>query len=147
MVGIKIDNGTELVEKHFEVPADAVSELKPRITLSSFDEEGNFYVTEGKKEKADDLSFTYKAYAGVKSCVLEIDNDYMESLGIPTSIDFAAQTPEQIAALEDKGFFWAFSGGIGVIDLSKFVEGISYGARYGGRNSDLLECLGKATRV
>lgn len=135
VVGIKIDNGTKLVEKHFEVPADAVSELKPRITLSSFDEEGNFYVTEGKKEKADDLSFTYKAYAGVKSCVLEIDNDYMESLGISTSIDFAAQTPEQIAALEDKGFFWAFSGGIGVIDLSKFVEGISDGARYEGRNS------------
>lgn len=134
-LGILIDDGTELDEKVFLVPADAVSELKPRITLSSFDADGNYYVTEGKEQQADDVSFTIKAYAGLKSCVLEIENDYMAGIGIPASIDFAAQTPEQIAALEEKGFFWLFYGGIGVIDLANFIPHISRNSIYNGRNT------------
>lgn len=135
IVGIKIDDSVTVEQKEFAVPADAVSDLKPRITLSSFDADGNFYVKEGTEAEADDLSFTLRAYSGLKSCVLEIDNDYMESIGIPASIDFAAQTPDQIKALEEKGFFWLFYGGIGVIDVSDFIAGISKNAVYKGRNS------------
>lgn len=134
-IGILIDDTVTLEEKKFEVPADAVSESKPKITLSSFDADGNFYVKEGTEVEADDVSFTFKAYAGLKNCILEIDNDYMEGIGIPASIDFAAQTAEQIDALEDKGFFWQFYGGVGVIDLAGFVPGISRNAIYQGRNS------------
>lgn len=135
VIGIKIDDEVTVEQKEFAVPADAVSELKPRITLSSFDSDGNFYVREGSETKADDVSFTIRAYSGLKSCVLEIDNDYMEGIGIPTRIDFAAQTPEQIQALEDKGFFWLYYGGVGVIDISDFIAGISKNAIYKGRNS------------
>lgn len=134
-IGILIDDTVTLQEKKFDVPADAVSESKPKITLSSFDAEGNFYIKEGTEVEVDDLSFTIKAYAGLKSCVLEIDNDYMEDLGVPATIDFAAQTPEQIEALEDKGFFWQFYGGVGVIDLSGFLPGISGNSLYQGKNS------------
>ena len=134
-IGILIDDAVTVVEKKFAVPADAASESRPKIILSSFDEDGNFYVKEGAEVDADDVSFTFKAYAGLKSCVLEIDNDYMKGLGIPASIDFAAQTPEQIKALEDKGFFWQYYSGVGVIDLADFIPGISKNAVYEGRNS------------
>ena len=137
IIGIKIDDSVTVEQKEFLVPADILGDvaLKPTITFSSFDADGNFYVREGNEVEADDVSFTFKAYAGLKSCVLEIDNDYMESIGIPTTIDFAAQTPDQIKALEDKGFFWQFSGGVGVIDLADFIPGISKNAIYQGRNS------------
>ena len=133
-IGIKIDNDVTVENKDFTVPADAVSESKPRIALSSFDSDGNYYVREGSEVEADDVSFTFKAYSGMKSCVLEVDNDYMEGLGIPSAIDFAAQTPEQIEALEDKGFFWQYYGGIGVIDLADFIPGIAKNAEYKGKN-------------
>ena len=132
-IGIKIDNAVTVEDKDFLVPADAVSELKPRIALSSFDSDGNIYVREGSEVEADDVSFTFKAYSGLKSCVLEIDNDYMDGLGIPSVIDFASQTPEQIEELEDMGFFWQFYGGIGVIDFADFIPGIAKNAIYNGR--------------
>lgn len=134
-VGILIDNSVTVEQKEFNVPADAASDLKPSILLSSFDKDGNYYVKEGSEPKADDVSFTFKAYSGLKKCVLEIDNDYMESIGLPARIDFAAQTEEQITALEAKGFFWMFYGGVGVIDLAEFVPMIAKNAVYKGRNS------------
>lgn len=137
IIGIKIDDSVTVEQKEFLVPADVLGDdsLKPTITFSAFDRDGNFYVKEGTEVQADDVSFTFKAYAGLKNCILEIDNDYMEGIGVPTRIDFAAQTPDQIKALEDKGFFWQFYGGVGVIDLADFIPGISKNAIYQGRNS------------
>lgn len=135
---IKIDNGTELIEKSFNVPADAAgTDLKPSIILSSFDEMGNYYVTEGADEKADDLGFTYKAYAGLEECVLSIDSDYMASLGVPAQIDITSLDEAGVAALENKGFFLAEHGGIGVVDFADFIPGMARNAVYNGKNTVL----------
>ena len=135
---VKIDNGTELVEKTFYAPADAAgSDLKPSIVLSTFDESGNYYVTEGVAPDVDDLGFTYKAYAGLEECVLSIDCDYMENLGIPSQIDIAALDDAGIAALESKGFFLAEHAGIGVIDITDFVPGMARNAVYNGKGTVL----------
>ena len=132
---VKIDDETELVEKTFYAPADAASQIRPSIVYSAFDEQGNYYVTEGLEEKVDDMGFTYKAYAGLESCVLKIDSDYMEGLGIPSEIDLTALDPAQHQALEDKGFFIAEYGGIGVVDFAEFVPGIARTAVYQGKNT------------
>lgn len=134
---IKIDNGTELIEKTFYAPADAASNLKPSIVLSSFDEMGNYYVTEGADEKADDLGFTYKAYAGLEECVLTIDSDYMAGLGVPAEVDIASLDETGVAALESKGFFLAEHAGIGVIDFADFIPGMAKNAVYNGKNTVL----------
>ena len=135
---IKIDNGTELIEKSFYVPADAAgTDLKPSIVLSSFDDMGNFYVTEGADEKADNLGFTYKAYTGLEECVLSIDSDYMASLGIPAEIDFTSLDEAAKAELESKGFFLAEHAGIGVVDFADFIPGMAKNAVYDGENTVL----------
>lgn len=133
---IKIDDGTELVEKDFSVPADAVYNTGPGITLSAFDDSGNYYVTEGSDESVDNLSFTFVSYAGLAECVLDIDCPYMESLGIPSTIDFASLDEAGIKNLEDKGFFWAESAGVGVIDISSFVSGIAKSTIYSGPKTE-----------
>ena len=135
---IKIDNGTELIEKSFYVPADAAGpDLKPSIVLSSFDDMGNFYVTEGADEKADNLGFTYKAYTGLEECVLSIDSDYMAGLGIPAEIDFTSLDEAAKTELEGKGFFLAEHAGIGVVDFADFIPGMAKNAVYDGKNTVL----------
>lgn len=133
---VMIDDGTELVEKSFEVPADvAASDMKPTIVMSNFDQQGCCYLTEGIKEEADNMGFTFKAYAGLEECILSIDCDYLASLGIPSEIDFTSLSEEELAELEDLGFFWAEHGGVGVVDFSAFLPGISESSIYEGRNT------------
>ena len=132
---VKIDDAVEQVEKTFYAPADAASQIRPSITYSAFDEQGNYYVTEGVEEKVEDLGFMYKAYAGLESCVLKIDSDYMESLGIPSEINLTNLDPTQQKTLEDKGFFIAEYGGIGVVDFADFVPGIAKNGVYQGKNT------------
>lgn len=133
---VKIDDEVTVKEFTHNVPADAVDENKPVIFLSAFDEEGNYYVTEGVGEPADDVSFTFKAYAGVDECVMDIDCAYLRGLGIPSKIDFAKLSDAEIEAYEDKGFF-IIPGktGIGIIDIAGFIEGIGKNSIYNGRNT------------
>ena len=134
---VKIDDETELVEKTFYAPADAASQIRPSIVYSAFDEQGTYYVAEGSDAAVDDIGFTYKAYAGVRSCILTIDSEYMESLGIPSQIDITALDQAQLQSLEDKGFFIAEYAGIGVIDIASFMPGIAKNAVYAGKNTEV----------
>ena len=135
---VKIDNGTELVEKNFFVPADVVSsDLKPTILYNAFDTRGDYYINEGVETKVEDMGFTYKAYAGLQECVLTIDCDYMDELGIPSEIDLVSLDEAGRKALEDKGFFFAQGGGIGVIDFADFVPGISKASEYNGIDTNV----------
>ena len=133
MFNIKIDNGTDLVEKNFNVPADvATSDLKPSISLTAFDNRGEYFVNEGVKTFVDDMGFTYKAHAGLEECVLNIDSDYMTSLGIPSEIDFMSLDEAGVSELEEKGFFIAVNGGVGVIDFAGILPGLSESSVYEG---------------
>jgi len=131
--GIKIDNGTELVEKEIAVPADVLDNVNPTIKLSSFDEDGNYFVTEGMEPDADDVSFTYKVYSGeVKKCELAIDCDYLESIGVPSVIDFASIDASTLKTLEDKGFFWAEYMNVGVVDIAELIPAMAAASHYTG---------------
>lgn len=131
--GIKIDNGTELVEKSISVPADILDNVNPTIRLSSFDDDGNYFVTDGIKPDADDVSFTYKVYSGnVKKCELAIDCDYLESIGVPSVIDFATLDESALEALLDKGLFWAEYMNVGVVDIAEFLPAIAAASHYTG---------------
>ena len=133
MFGIKIDDGTELIEKHVAVSADVLDNINPTIRLSSFDENGDYYVTEGAEVDADDVSFTYKVYSGqVKKCELAIDCDYLESIGVPSLIDFSKIDANTLKTLESKGFFWAEYMNVGVVDIAGLVPALTKASRYTG---------------
>lgn len=133
MFGIKIDDGAELVEKDIAVSADILDNINPTIRLSSFDENGDYFVTEGKDVDADDVSFSYKAYSGgVKKCELAIDCDYLESIGVPSLIDFSKIDANTLKTLESKGFFWAEYMNVGVVDIAGLVPALTKASRYTG---------------
>lgn len=133
MFGIKIDDGAELVEKEISVSADILDNINPTLRLSSFDENGDYYVTEGIDADADDVSFTYKVYSGqVKKCELAVDCDYLESVGVPSLIDFSKIDSNTLKTLESKGFFWAEYMNVGVVDIAGLVPALAKASKYTG---------------
>lgn len=132
VVNVKIDNGVELVNKEFEVPADAVDETLPVILLSSFDENGDYFISEGVQEAPADLGFTYKAYSGISECVLSIESDYLSSIGIPSEVDLKNLSPTVAATLENAGFFLAEHANVGVIGFEDVIYKASKDVQYMG---------------
>lgn len=136
-VNILIDTGTELIEKSEEIPFNAVSSTIPKINLSSFDHNNNFFFNEKEQTEVDELSFSFSALAGLKSCVLETESEYLQNLGVPASIDLKAATAEQIAALEELGFFWAEFDNVGVLDLADLIPAMSSTCDYPGKDQSV----------
>ena len=143
VVKILIDDEAELVEKTFEVPADVAANSRPSIVLSSVDEDGAYYVTEGVQGAPSDLGFTYKVYSGIKKCELKVTSDYLKALGVPEVIDLADMEQSLAATLESAGFFLAETGGIGVVGLEDIVYEYSKTAEYLGGGKPTV--MGKFT--
>ena len=140
LFNILIDDGVELREQSIEVPADAFYDTKPSIVLSSFDENGVYYITEGVTGAPADLGFTYKAYSGIKTCQLTVDSEYLEGLGVPQTIDVKNMSEATRSALEGLGFFFAEASGVGVVGFEDLVYEYSKAATYlgGGKPTDMM---------
>ena len=131
-INVKIDNDVERLDKIFEVPADAAFNSRPSIVLSSVDEEGVYYITEGVQDAPSDLGFTYKVYSGIRKCELKIESDYLKGLGVPEVVNIAEPGQNLTSTLESAGFFLAETGGIGVVGIEDIVYEYSKTAQYLG---------------
>ncbi len=138
-LNVKIDNSVEEIEKEFVVPADAASNTLPSITLSSFDEDGNYYVLEGVQDAPSDLGFTYKAYSGIKRCEVSITSEYLAGLGVPSSIDLKNISESLKGSLENVGFFLAGNANVGVFGMEDMIHAYSKNSRYlgGGKPTEM----------
>lgn len=138
-LNVKIDNSVEEIEKEFVVPADAASNTLPSITLSSFDEDGNYYVLEGVQDAPSDLGFTYKAYSGIKRCELSVSSDYLAGLGVPATIDVKNISASLKSSLENLGFFFAGNANVGVVGMEDVIYAYSKNSRYlgGGKPTEM----------
>lgn len=138
---ILIDDGVELREQSIEVPADAVSNTKPSIVLSSCDENGIYYITEGVQGAPSDLGFTYKAYAGIKNCTLAIESEYLAGLGVPQTVDVKNLDASSRSSLENLGFFFAETANVGVVGFEDIIAEYSKNAVYqgGGKPTDVMD--------
>lgn len=136
---IKIDDEVELVEQSIEVPADAVSDLAPSIVLSSCDDEGVYYITEGVTGAPSDLGFTYKAYAGLRRCELAVELAVTKAVSIPQVIDLLNMDEATRTQLESMGFFFAEAANVGVVGIEDFVYEYSKNAVYlgGGKPTEI----------
>ena len=136
---IKIDDEVELVEQSIEVPADAVSDLAPSIVLSSCDDKGVYYITEGVTGAPSDLGFTYKAYAGIRRCELAMELAATKAVSIPQVIDLLNMDEATRTQLESMGFFFAEAANVGVVGIEDFVYEYSKNALYlgGGKPTEV----------
>ncbi|MCM1177823.1 MAG: DUF4493 domain-containing protein [Clostridium sp.] len=134
MLNIKVDNSVETIEKNVEISPDALSAEAPYIVAAEFDGNDSYYIYEGAESvSADNVSFSYSAKAGIQSCVLEIESEYLAGLGVPASVDFASLSDASV--LEKAGFFWASSTTVGVIDLSGILSGIARNSVYESKDT------------
>lgn len=85
--------------------SDASLNIKePVFTTQGFENGASMTLREGAQP--EDLKVTLNARAGIQTCELGISSPYLQSLGIPETVDLASQSEEQKAAkqqLVDKG--------------------------------------------
>ena len=104
-VNVIVDNTVDVIEKDFNIPAEALPDGLPVISRSgSFDAEGNFKFIQGKDYEGTQIDIL--AEAGIKNCFVEITSDYYTSLGLPAKVDLVtAEAPGQ-DILEKSGIRW-----------------------------------------
>ncbi len=85
--------------------SDASLNIKePVFTTQGFENGASMTLREGAQP--EDLKVTLNARAGIQTCELGISSPYLQSLGIPETVDLASQSEEQKSAkqmLVDKG--------------------------------------------
>ena len=91
-------------DKLFDVPSDMLPQGAPVVSTEMLPE---LVVTEGD-ELPSEMKMNLVADGNIKECWLNVESDYLASMGIPERIDLASAsiTPEVKSALENIGIKW-----------------------------------------
>lgn len=135
VINVLIDNSVETIEKNVEISSDVLSAEPPFVSAIGFDGQDSSYIPEGSSVSSDNLSVSYSAKAGVASCVLDIESEYLAGLGLPSSVDFTGLSAEDSALLEKAGFFWASNAVVGVVDFAGILPGLGANSVYMSRDA------------
>ncbi len=104
-VTITVDSTVEKDEQEIEVPAFAVPQDAPSITLAGFDDSNVHNVTEGVQE-VHTATANFVARGELAHAFVKVESDYLLSKGVPAEVDFANVTAEQETLLKSVGFDW-----------------------------------------
>lgn len=108
LVTVRTDDSMNVIEHHESIPADAAPKDPPVITLYGFDDSKSCQVIEALTEEW--LQAGIEAKAGVKSCMVSVESDYLAALGVPqgTEFDLASEDldPSLSEALRSVGIRW-----------------------------------------
>lgn len=105
-VKITVDNSVENKTETVEIPAYAVSQEEPSITLAGFDGTGHVHeFIEGVAE-GNNATASFIARGSLKNCILTISSEYLKSKGIPSEVDFTDISSDLKAQLKAVGFVW-----------------------------------------
>ncbi len=105
VINITVDRTVEDKNETIEIPAIAVPQGAPAITLAGFDGNNVHEFIEGVKAGAN-ATASFIAKASLAHCYLTIESEYLASKGVPAQIDFAHLTSDQKAVLKAAGFVW-----------------------------------------
>ncbi len=125
-ISIKVDTTVENKDYTVEIPAIAVPQPAPGITLAGFDGADNSHAfVEGVNAGANAMA-SFIAKGSLAHCYLTIESEYLAARGIPESLDFANLTADQRTALNAAGFGWnadmATSRKLSYIDFSGVIS-------------------------
>lgn len=118
-VGVMIDDTVDLVEDEIRIPATAAPGDAPSIEFRGFDGSRNFTFIEAVDYQ--DVQADFLVHAGIKSCVLSIESDFLAASGLPASVDLTTADESVKARFAEYGIRWnGVSEGshIGSVDFS-----------------------------
>lgn len=105
-VKITVDSTVEDKNETIEIPSYTVPQEAPTITLAGFDDTGNIHeFIEGVAE-GNNATATFVARGAIKSCILDINSEYLRTKGLPSEVDFTNLQSDQKAQLKAAGFIW-----------------------------------------
>ena len=135
-VEIVIDNGVDTVVKEVTVPAEAAPQDAPSVRVSGF-ENNRFSTYEADVRKYEGYKADIVAMGGIQSCVLDINSEYLQSKGLPASVDLAAMDAETEGLLKSYGikFLGNMSGcRLAYVDFTGLVNHIAAEVPYNAQN-------------
>ena len=128
-ISISVDNTVDQKDQTIEVPATALPQDGPSITLAGFESAGNVHdFVEGMGTAGHNASANFIAKAGIAHCYLSIESEYLAGKGVSGTVDFANLSSDEAIALRNAGFEWDYnmfeSRTFSFIDLSNLIKAI-----------------------
>lgn len=129
LINITLDSSVEDKNETVEIPATAVPQDAPSITLAGFDGDGNTHeVIEGQAHDGHSGMANFIARGSLSHCYLTIDSDWLAAKGVPSEVDFASLNASQKTVLKAAGFVWdegmATSRSFSYIDFTEVIKGM-----------------------
>ena len=128
-ISITVDNTVDKKDQTIEVPATALPQAGPSITLAGFESDGNVHeFVEGMSTAEHNASANFIAKAGIAHCYLTMESDYLSGKGVSGTVDFANLSSDEAIVLRNAGFEWDYnmfeSRTFSFIDLSNLIKSI-----------------------
>lgn len=120
-----IDQSKAVTVPEYVAPQDA-----PAVSRQGFDQNGTCYVYENRDvEYNGGQSISYSAKAGISSCVLTIDSEYLETqYDLPSEVELIGMDDATEALLETAGIRTGLGQFMGIVDFTDAMK-------YLGKNS------------
>lgn len=148
-VNIMLNDETIAQSKTVVVPEYVAPQDAPKVSRQGFDEQGACYVYENREvEYMEGQSFSYNAKAGMKSCILYVDSEYlMEEYDIPSEIELVGMDAEMATRLEKAGIRAGIDKFMGVVDFTDAMKLLGMNVVYKDASTPCAEFSMKVTDV
>ncbi len=122
-----IDQSKTVTVPEYVAPQDA-----PKVSRQGFDDNGSCYVYENRDmEYNDGQSFSYSTKAGLASCILSIDSDYLESeFGLPSEVELVGMDDATATLLAKAGIRSSLGQFMGIVDFTDAMKPLGKNAVY-----------------
>lgn len=122
-----IDHSKSVLVPEYVAPQDA-----PSVSRQGFNQEGECYVYENREiEYNDGQSISYNAKAGVSSCVLYIDSEYLETqYNLPSEVELVGMDTATAALLETAGIRCSLGQFMGIVDFTDAMKPLGKNSVY-----------------
>lgn len=122
-----IDQSKTVTVPEYVAPQDA-----PKVSRQGFDDNGSCYVYENRDmEYNDGQSFSYSTKAGLASCILSIDSDYLESeFGLPSEVELVGMDDATATLLAEAGIRSSLGQFMGIVDFTDAMKPLGKNAVY-----------------
>lgn len=105
-VNINVDTTTEDKSETIYIPSYTQPQEAPSIMLAGFDGTGNVHEFIEGVSAGNNATASFLARASIVQCILSIDSEFLEDLGVPAEVDFANLSTDLSATLKAAGFVW-----------------------------------------
>ena len=122
-----IDQSKAVTVPEYVAPQDA-----PSVSRQGFDEDGECYVYENRDvEYNGGQSISYSAKAGISSCVLSIDSEYLQTqYNLPSEVELVGMDDATAALLETAGIRSSLGQFMGIVDFTDAMNPLGLNSVY-----------------